>query len=232
MGKILLGLAIGSLMVVILFVALFVAVVASLAQALPFGSRQVLAWMQDTPQPTGADYYGEAGADGAGAVFQGGQVTFAGYEGPLSFLCLLPTLQAVLTDRYGAPRPPFPAHSGIDFGTCYQQDQTVFTPFGGQVVYAGWSPVGYGHLVVIENHGWQIYLAHNNRFLVQEGDVVQAGDAVALSGTTGNSSGPHVHFETRACTDGHCTPRDPNTVLLPGQAAPCDWYRLPTGCGG
>ncbi len=241
MAKILLGLVIVLLGVVALFVVLFVAVAAGVAQALTptfgFGSSQALAWLQDTPQPTGADFYGAPGAPGgtalpSGPVFSGGQVTFAGYDGPLSFLCMLPVLRAVLTDRYGTPRPPYAAHSGIDYGTCFHQNQTVFTPFGGQVVYAGWSRVGYGNLVVIENHGWQVYLAHNNSFLVHVGDVVNAGDAVSLSGSTGNSSGPHVHFEVRACVDGHCTPRNPLSVLLPGQDAPCDWYALPNGCGG
>jgi murein DD-endopeptidase MepM/ murein hydrolase activator NlpD len=74
---------------------------------------------------------------------------------------------------------------------------------------------------VIKNNGWQAYLAHNNSFLVGAGKVVQAGQALALSGSTGNSTGPRVHFETRECLDGRCSPRDPDQVLLPGQMEYC-----------
>src|SRR5512142_2906050 len=130
MGKILLWLSVLPVVILIGFVILFVAVVSmigqSLDQTIGFGGQQVLAWMQDTPQPTGADYYGTPGAVGAaGPVFSGGQVKFAGYDGPLSFLCILPILHGVLTDVYGAIRTPYPAHSGIDYGTCYRQNVSV-----------------------------------------------------------------------------------------------------------
>ena len=105
------------------------------------------------------------------------------------------------------------------------------TPLGGRVVFAGWSSAGYGNLLVIENNGWQVYLGHNSSFLVGVGEVVRAGQAVALSGSTGNSSGPHVHFEVRECMDGYCTPRHPERVLLPGQSAYCAWSSLPGTCG-
>jgi murein DD-endopeptidase MepM/ murein hydrolase activator NlpD len=106
---------------------------------------------------------------------------------------------------------------------------------GGKVVFAGWSRAGYGNLVVIENDGWQVYLAHNDSFMVDVGEVVRAGDVVALSGSTGNSTGPHVHFETRECLEGGdgyiaCTPRNPNLVLLPGQEEYCAWSSLPGTC--
>jgi murein DD-endopeptidase MepM/ murein hydrolase activator NlpD len=213
-----------------LFVVVFVTLVGlAIPQLPPWAQGGVKAWMLGTPQAV-SDYHGDPG-EGPGGVFSGGQVGFAGYAGPVSFVCRMPVEKGVKTDDYGARRDPYPRHSGIDYGTCHQYDVPVITPMGGKVVFAGWSSAGYGELLVIENDGWQVYLGHNNSFLVSVGDVVRAGDAVALSGSTGNSSGPHVHFETRECPAGHCVPRDPNLVLLPGQAAPCAWSELASTCG-
>ncbi len=212
-----------------LFVVVFVTLVGLVIPQLPSWARAgVQAWMLGTPQPVG-DYYGNPG-EGSDGVFTGGQVGFEGYAGPESFACRIPAEKGVKTDDYGAPRDPYPAHSGIDYATCYQHNVPVITPMGGKVAFAGWSRAGYGNLVVIENDGWQVYLAHNNSFLVGVGDVVRAGDVVALSGSTGNSTGPHVHFETRECIEGHCTPRNPNLVLLPGQEEYCAWSSLPGTC--
>lgn len=220
----------GALLCVGLFAALFIALVGlAVPQLPPWAQAGVQAWMLGTPQPV-SDYHGEPGDD-PGGVFTGGGVAFEGYSGPESFLCRIPAEKGAKTDDYGAPRDPYPRHSGIDYGTCYEENVPVITPMGGRVVFAGWSRAGYGNLLVIENGGWQVYLAHNNSFLVGAGDVVRAGDAVALSGSTGNSTGPHVHFETRECMGGGCTPRDPNLVLLPGQAETCAWSSLPGTCG-
>lgn len=214
-----------------LFVAFFITLVGLVIPQLPPWARGgVEAWMLGTPQPEGSDYHGQPG-DGSDGVFTGGQVGFVGYRGPASFVCRIPAERGVKTDDYGVPRHPYPAHSGIDYGTCGQSNVPVITPLGGRVVFAGWSQVGYGNLLVIENDGWQVYLAHHNAFLAGVGDLVRAGDAVALSGSTGNSTGPHVHFETRECTDGYCSPRDPDRVLLPGQTEYCAWSSLPGNCG-
>ena len=214
-----------------LFVVVFVTLVGLAIRRLPPWARGgVQAWMLGTPQPVGSDYYGEPG-EGSDGVFTGGQVGFEGYVGPESFVCQIPAEKGAKKDDYGVPRDPYPNHSGIDYGTCHQYDVPVITPMGGKVVFAGWSSVGYGNLLVIENDGWQIYLAHNNAFLVGVGEVVRAGDVVALSGSTGNSTGPHVHFETRECIDGRCIPRNPDLVLLPGQVEYCAWSSLPDTCG-
>jgi len=214
-----------------LFVALFVALVGlAIPQLPPWARGGVEAWMLGTPQPEGSDYHGQPG-EGADGVNTGGRVGFEGYVGPESFVCRIPAERGSKTDDYGVPRDPYPAHSGIDYGTCYEYDVPVITPMGGRVVFAGWSSAGYGNLLVIENDGWQVYLGHNSSFLVGVGAVVRAGQAVALSGSTGNSSGPHVHFETRECLNGHCTPRNPERVLLPGQSAYCPWSSLPGTCG-
>lgn len=147
-----------------------------------------------------------------------------GYRGPESFACLLPPAYGYLTDRFGTLRRGGWVHYGIDYGT-YYRSVPVRTPFGGKVVFAGWQGA-YGYLLVIENAGYRVYLAHNEQLLAAAGQVVEAGDTVALSGSTGNSSGYHVHFEVRIWDGAAWRPVDPNLVALPGQSVPCGWYDL------
>ncbi|MDI3281188.1 MAG: peptidoglycan DD-metalloendopeptidase family protein [Bacillota bacterium] len=94
-------------------------------------------------------------------------------------------------------------HEGIDIAAA--PGSLVRAAAGGKVVYAGWAP-GYGQLVIL-NHGGGLstYYGHNGRLLVRGGQVVQRGEALALSGNTGRSTGPHLHFEVRL----HGRPQDP-----------------------
>ncbi len=72
----------------------------------------------------------------------------------------------------------------------------VWAADNGVVVYAGWSNYGYGNLVVIDHgNGWQTLYAHLNNIYVGCGQSVNQGEAIGGLGTTGNSSGPHLHFE-------------------------------------
>ncbi len=68
----------------------------------------------------------------------------------------------------------------------------------GTVLKAGWNENGYGYRVVID-HGidYITLYAHLSEYYVQEGDVVQKGDIIGAVGSTGNSTGPHLHFEVR-----------------------------------
>jgi len=55
---------------------------------------------------------------------------------------------------------------------------------------------GFGQLVQIDHgNGYETLYAHDQKLLVKEGDVVKKGQVIALSGTSGRSTGPHVHFE-------------------------------------
>jgi murein DD-endopeptidase MepM/ murein hydrolase activator NlpD len=66
------------------------------------------------------------------------------------------------------------------------------------VVYDGWNNDGYGNLLIIDHgDGWQSVYGHLDRILVNCADDVIRGETVALMGSTGNSSGPHLHFELR-----------------------------------
>ena len=67
----------------------------------------------------------------------------------------------------------------------------------GTVIYAGWMG-GYGNLVAVDHgNGLSTAYAHNSSLAVSVGQSVAAGEIVSYSGNTGNSTGPHVHFEVR-----------------------------------
>lgn len=98
-------------------------------------------------------------------------------------------VEGILTQRYHR------YHSGVDLGI--PSNTPVIATHSGQVIFADWSDVGYGYLVIIQNSTFITYYAHNNSFNVSSGDFVGQGSVVAWSGSTGNSTGPHVHYETR-----------------------------------
>lgn len=74
----------------------------------------------------------------------------------------------------------------------------VLASDSGYVSFAGWTDIGYGYLVVVDHaNGYQTYYAHLQDIYVTEGQTVEAGQVIAAMGNTGNSSGPHLHFEVR-----------------------------------
>ena len=86
-------------------------------------------------------------------------------------------------------------HSGIDIGGDY--GETIHAAGAGIVSYAGWIS-GYGYAVIIDHGGGISTLyGHNQALLVSEGQSVSQGQAIAECGSTGNSTGPHCHFEVR-----------------------------------
>jgi murein DD-endopeptidase MepM/ murein hydrolase activator NlpD len=85
-------------------------------------------------------------------------------------------------------------HKGIDIAN------NVGTPIlaarAGQVISAGWNDGGYGYLVEVRHaDGSLSRYAHNSRILVRPGDQVNQGSVISLMGSTGRSTGPHLHFE-------------------------------------
>ena len=86
-------------------------------------------------------------------------------------------------------------HEGIDIAVA--SGTPVNAAAAGTVIYAGWVS-GYGNIVVIDHgNGLSTAYAHNSSLVVGQGAVVGRGSVVALSGNTGHSTGPHVHFEVR-----------------------------------
>lgn len=83
-------------------------------------------------------------------------------------------------------------HKGIDIGVAMNSD--VAAADGGKVTYAGWNG-GYGYMVRVDHgNGRVTEYAHLNGYYVQKGQSVKKGEVIALSGSTGNSTGPHLHF--------------------------------------
>jgi len=98
-----------------------------------------------------------------------------------------------ITSRFGYRHGEF--HTGLDIAV--STGTTVKAADGGTVSYAG-RRGNYGKLVIItHDNGAQTYYAHNSALLVSVGDKVYQGQAIARSGSTGRSTGPHCHFEIR-----------------------------------
>lgn len=113
-----------------------------------------------------------------------------------------------LTSRFGSRMSPFSMeqdefHRGIDIAN--QRGTVVYATADGIVRLAGWEG-GYGRLIVVDHgHGYQTHYAHNAALLVKSGEVVRRGQPIATMGTSGSSTGYHVHYEV--WKDGH--PQNP-----------------------
>jgi hypothetical protein len=102
---------------------------------------------------------------------------------------------------------PETGHYAIDIGG--QLNNGVFASDSGVIVYAGWNDFGYGNVVVIDHgNGWQTLSAHLSSVSVTCGQSVSQGQVIGLLGSTGRSSGPHLHFEMRSDTYGRVNPKD------------------------
>lgn len=104
-----------------------------------------------------------------------------------------------ISSEFGWRDDPFSGkkawHAGVDIAVA--EGTEINSCWPGKVVFAGKNG-GYGNMVVIEHkNGWKSYYGHNQRNLVREGQFVQDGQKIALSGDTGRSTGPHLHFELR-----------------------------------
>jgi lipoprotein NlpD len=87
-------------------------------------------------------------------------------------------------------------HDGIDIGT--PKGTPIVASADGQVIFSDWGPTGYGLMVIIKhkNHLTTVY-AHNSKNWVRKNTWVTQGQKIASVGSTGRSTGPHLHFEVR-----------------------------------
>ena len=109
---------------------------------------------------------------------------------------VMPTKGNYVTSHYGW-RPQFGrTHKGIDLRAAV--GDTVYSAFSGRVRLTRFERGGYGFYVIVRHeNGLETVYGHLSRFLVKPDQYVKAGQPIALSGNTGRSTGPHLHFETR-----------------------------------
>nr|WP_088536688.1 M23 family metallopeptidase [Geobacter sp. DSM 9736] len=111
----------------------------------------------------------------------------------------LPVTTGVVTSRVGWRIDPFGSgrpvyHRGIDIAV--PTGTPVRATRGGRVVFAG-THGGHGTTVILEHaNGNRTLYGHNSSFNVRLGEHVEAGTVIALSGNSGRSTGPHIHYET------------------------------------
>ena len=116
------------------------------------------------------------------------------YKGPLATTgtsrFIWPTPSKALSQEYWA------GHPAIDVPV--PPGTPIVAADSGTVIFAGWDDSGYGNLVIVDHgNGYWTYYAHNSELLVQAGDGVAQGQTIALSGSSGRSTGPHLDFRIR-----------------------------------
>ena len=148
---------------------------------IPGGKRAIKDWGPPAisrTDPASAAYYG---AGHCGNVYSGaiGSGTF-----------VWPTTDRNISGYHYSPG----VHPAIDIGGAV--GNAVYATDNGVIVFAGWSDYGYGYMIVVDHGtGWQSAYAHLSAVAVTCGQSVYQGGYIGALGSTGNSSGPHLHFE-------------------------------------
>lgn len=132
-----------------------------------------------------------------------------------SFLAALPTRKPAIgyfTSGFGIRRSPYcgrdKMHEGLDIAN-YPGTQ-IRAPADGSVIFSDIKP-GYGQTLVIEHgYGLETWYAHSKKLLVKKGQKIRRGDLIAQLGSSGRSTGPHLHYEVRV----NGTPVDPLSYIL------------------
>lgn len=132
------------------------------------------------------------GSAGVSAGVYGEGVCIGPFEGVFgSGGFIWPTTNHVLTGN-----DYWSGHLAIDIGVGI--GMPVYAADHGVVVFSGWSAGGYGNVVILDHgNGYQTLYAHLNQTSVQCGQSVFQGERIGSGGSTGNSTGPHLHFEVR-----------------------------------
>lgn len=150
---------------------------------IPGGKREFQTWHVPTI-PRGSAGVGTLfGAGGCEQDFAGGAVGTGGFIWPIAN-------HSISGNDYWA------GHLAIDLAA--GEGESVWAADGGVVVFAGWAYGGYGMLVALDHgNGWQTAYAHLSAVPVKCGQSLSQGEAIGRAGSTGNSTGPHLHFEVR-----------------------------------
>lgn len=152
----------------------------------------------------------------------GGGAIVTGYAGGAAGTMVCPVVGAVVTQGFGPTSAPFEPpgfgyphfHTGVDLaapvGTPVRAANDGFVEVAGTMVDALGIPVGYGNYVKVAVGGSEeeIY-GHLSAIFVEPNQIVRAGELIGAVGSTGSSTGPHLHFELRV----RSVPVDPLTAL-------------------
>ena len=133
----------------------------------------------------------------SGGWFPGADVPFIGVDGFCSPIGA--GWESVVTSEFGYRSDPFTGetrgHTGIDLAV--PTGTPIRAALPGTVTVSQYNS-SYGYYVIIDHgNGLSTLYGHNSRLLAQVGQTVEAGDIISLSGSTGRSTGPHLHFEVR-----------------------------------
>jgi murein DD-endopeptidase MepM/ murein hydrolase activator NlpD len=119
-----------------------------------------------------------------------------------------PIRNFVITTYFGRRGAFQRYHTGVDFAAPH--GTPIYAARSGQVEVAGWSTWGYGYHVIIDHGGGvETLYGHMSRFVVSAGEWVERGQLIGYVGSTGWSTGPHLHFEVRVGG----SPRNPLAYL-------------------
>lgn len=150
---------------------------------IPGGQRPFQTWLVPTiarGQAGVGKVYGSGGCD---QDISGGAIGTGGFIWPVS-------------NRVISGNDFWSGHLAVDLAAGL--GDPVWAADSGVVVFAGWSLGGYGQIVQLDHgNGWQTVYAHLSQIQVRCGQSVQQGEQIGLAGSTGNSTGPHLHFEVR-----------------------------------
>jgi murein DD-endopeptidase MepM/ murein hydrolase activator NlpD len=162
---------------------------------IPGGYRDFISWSAPLITRETAAQASIFGPGACGAV----------YDGPIGDgVMIWPTIERYLSGYVYSPETN---HYGIDIGGDF--GYAIWSVDDGVVVYSGWNNYGYGNVVVIDHgNGWQSLYAHLDYINYDCGAYVYEGDIIGGMGSTGNSTGPHLHFELRSSSYGRPNPMD------------------------
>jgi murein DD-endopeptidase MepM/ murein hydrolase activator NlpD len=151
---------------------------------IPGGTRALRPWLVPTIARGSAGVGSTLGPGGCPGNYTGGAVGTGAFIWP----CVNHTISG--NDYWSG-------HLAIDIAV--GMGEAVWAADSGVVVFAGWSYGGYGNIVMIDHgNGWQTLYAHLSAVGVSCGQSVSKGQTIGWGGSTGYSTGPHLHFETRS----------------------------------
>ncbi|MBI3359661.1 MAG: M23 family metallopeptidase, partial [Chloroflexi bacterium] len=150
---------------------------------IPGGTGKIYQWQPPTPPRRGSPRTTVSQNDGAGACAGG----YSGAVGTGYFIWPADTHYLSGTDFTSY-------HAGIDIAA--SMGQALYAADSGVVMWAGANNYGFGNMVMIDHgNGWTTLYGHLSQWNVSCGESVKQGQVIGLAGSTGRSSGPHLHFE-------------------------------------